>query len=89
MIKNPLPMQEMLVQSMGQEDLLEKEMATHSSIVAWRNPWPEEPDRLWFIGLQRPYGSKGWTQLKQLSTQHAWTDFFVLFLPFPNQPIYG
>ena len=36
-------MQETQVQSLGQEDLLEKEMATHSSILAWRIPWTEEP----------------------------------------------
>ena len=40
---NSLPeMQETRVQFLGQEDLLEKEMATHSSILAWRTPWPEE-----------------------------------------------
>ena len=36
-----------------QEDPLEKEMATHSSILAWEIPWAEEPGRLWSIGLQR------------------------------------
>ena len=44
-VKNPLPMQEieeMRVQSLGREDLLEEEMATHSSILAWRIPWTEE-----------------------------------------------
>ena len=40
-------------QSLGQEDLLEKEMATHSSILAWRIPWMEEPGRLQSMGLQR------------------------------------
>ena len=39
-------MQEMQVQSLGQEDPLEKGMATHSSILAWKIPWTEEPDRL-------------------------------------------
>ena len=39
-------MQEMWVRSLGQEDLLEKEMATHSSILAWKIPWTEEPGRL-------------------------------------------
>jgi len=39
-------MQETRVLSLGQEDPLEKEMATHSSILAWRIPWPEEPDGL-------------------------------------------
>ena len=40
------------VQSLGQEDPLEKEMATHSSILAWKIPWTEEPGRLQFMGLQ-------------------------------------
>ena len=39
-------MQEMQVQSLGREDPLEEEMATYSSILAWRIPWIEEPDRL-------------------------------------------
>ena len=41
------------VRSLGWEDPLEKEMATHSSILAWRVPWTEEPGRLQSIGLQR------------------------------------
>ena len=45
-------MQEMHVPSVGQEDPLEKEMATHSSILAWRIPWTEEPGGLQSIGLQ-------------------------------------
>ena len=45
-------MQEMWVQSLGQEDALEKEMATHSSILAWEIPWTEEPGRLQSVGLQ-------------------------------------
>ena len=42
-------MQEMQVRSLGQEDPLEKEMATHCSILAWRIPWTEEPGRPEFI----------------------------------------
>ena len=38
---------------LGQEDPLEKEMATHSSIIAWETPWTEEPGRLQTMGLQR------------------------------------
>ena len=45
-------MQEMQVQSLSQEDLLEEEMATHSSILAWRIPRTVEPDRLQSMGLQ-------------------------------------
>ena len=41
-----LPMQEKWVRSLGQEDLLEKEMATHSNILAWKTPWTEEPGGL-------------------------------------------
>ena len=51
-IKNPPAMQEtqeMLVQSLGQDDPLEKGMATHSSILAWRTPWTEEPSGPWSI----------------------------------------
>ena len=43
MVKNLPAMQETLVRSLGLEDCLEKEMATHSSILAWRIPWTEEP----------------------------------------------
>ena len=46
-------MQETQVQSLHQEDPLEKEMATHSSILAWKIPWMEEPGGLQFVGLQR------------------------------------
>ena len=46
MVKNSPVMQENRVQSLGQEDPLEKGMATHSSILAWRISWTEEPDRL-------------------------------------------
>ena len=45
-VKNPPAMQEIWVQSQGGEDLLEKEMATHSSIPAWEIPWTEEPGGL-------------------------------------------
>ena len=53
MVKNLLAMQETQVQSLNQEDPLEKGMATHSSIFAWRIPWREEPDGLQSMGLQR------------------------------------
>ena len=51
-VKNPHAMPETWVQSLGWEDL-EKGMATHSSILAWRIPWTEEPGGLQFIGLHR------------------------------------
>ena len=46
MVKNPLLMQKKLTLSLGPEDPLKKEMATHSSTLAWKIPWTEEPDRL-------------------------------------------
>ena len=53
--------QEMPVQSPGREDPLEKEMATHSSILAWRILWTEEPGGLQSLGLQR-FGHNGVTE---------------------------
>ena len=53
MIKNLPLMQETQVQFLGEEDPLEKEMATHSSILAWRIPWTEEPGGLQSMGSQR------------------------------------
>ena len=52
MVKNPPAMQETQVQLLGWEDPLEKEMATHSSILSWRIPWAEEPGRLLPMGSQ-------------------------------------
>ena len=59
MVKNLPAMQETQVQSLGREDPLEEEMATHSSILAWRIPWTEEPGGLQYIGI-----IKSRTQLK-------------------------
>ena len=53
MVKSLPAMQELWVQSLGQEDPLEKEMATHSSILAWRIPWMEEASGLQSMKLQR------------------------------------
>ena len=58
MVKNLPAMQETQVQSLDQEDPLEKGMATHSSILAWEIPWTEEPG-----GLQSMGSQKNWTQL--------------------------
>ena len=52
-VKRLPTMWETWVRSLGQEDLLEKEMATHSSILAWKIPWMEEPGRLQSMGWQR------------------------------------
>ena len=59
----------MQVQSLGQEDPLEKDVATHSSVLAWKIPWTEEPGRLVVHSV-----AQNWTQLKWLST-HA----FIIF----------
>ena len=53
MVKNPPAMQEIQVQSQGREDLLEKGMATNSSILAWTISWTEDPGGLWSMGSQR------------------------------------
>ena len=53
LVKNLPAMQETWVQSLGWEDPLERGMATHSSIFAWRIPWTEEPGGLQSTGLQR------------------------------------
>ena len=52
-VKRLPAMRETRVRFLGREDLLEKEMAIHSSILAWKIPWTEEPDRLQSMGLQR------------------------------------
>ena len=57
-VKNMPAIQETWVCCLGEEDLLAKGMATHSSILAWRIPWTEEPGGLWSTGSQ-----KNWTQL--------------------------
>ena len=53
MVKHLPTMRETQVQSLGQEDLLEKEMAINSSILAWKMLWMEKPGRLQSMGLQR------------------------------------
>ena len=60
MVKNLPAMKETQVQSLGQEDPLEKDMATHSCSITWRIPWPEEPSGLQSIGLQ--------------GVRHSWRD---------------
>ena len=53
MVKRLPTTQDTRIQSLGWEDLLEKEMATHFSILAWKIPWMEEPGRLQSMGSQR------------------------------------
>ena len=61
--------QDMWIQSLGQEDLLEEEMATHSSISAWRIPQSEEPGRLQPMGLQRV--GHNWAHTANTTTQNS------------------
>ena len=61
LVKNPCATQEAWVRSLGWEDFLEEDMATHSSILAWRIPWPEEP------GSYSPWGRKESDSIEQLS----------------------
>ena len=64
MVKNLPAVQETQVRSLSQEDPLEEEMATHSSILAWRVPWTEEPCGLQSMGLKR--GGHNWTRMHTL-----------------------
>ena len=69
-VERLLTMQETRVQSLGREDLLEKGTATHSSILAWRIPWTEEPGGLQSTGLQR----FGYNSATSLSIAHSTFD---------------
>ena len=68
MVKHLPTMQETWVQSLGEEDFLEKEMAIHSSILAWKIPWTEEPG-----GLQ----SMGWQESDTTETSLSLLSFFI------------
>ena len=61
LVKNLLAMQETQVRSLDQKDPLEKEMAMHSSILAWRIPWTQEPDGLQSVGSQKSDTTEGLT----------------------------
>ena len=72
--------QETRVQRLGQEDLLEKEMATHSSALAWKIPWTEKPGRLQFMGSQR-VGHDGATSLSLYTfTFWKWKSLSLVWL---------
>ena len=73
LVKNLPAMQESWVQFLGQEDPLEKEMATHSSILAWRIPWTEESGRLQSVGSQE--SDMTWQQEKELILQSCFSFF--------------
>ena len=66
--------QETWVQPLGQEEPLEEDMATHSSILAWRIPWTEEPDGLPSMRLQR-----GGAHLKRLSSSSTLWGYTLVF----------
>ena len=73
MVKHLPAMQETWVQSLGREDPLEKEMATHSSILAWRILWTEEPGGLQSMGLQRVrHGCATNTHMQPSDDEHWW-----------------
>ena len=72
MVKRLPTMRETWVKSLGQEDLLEQEMATHSNILAWKIPWTEEPGRL------QSMGSQSRTRLNDFTSLHYIT------LPCPH-----
>ena len=84
-VKHLPAMWEAWVRSLGQEDPLEKEMATHSSILAWRMPWTEEPGGLQSTGLQRVrhdwatslsfFSSRGrcWSATNVMVAQNGWS----------------
>ena len=92
----PLPaMQETRVQSLGWEDPLEKEMATHSSTLAWKIPWTEEPGRLQSMGSQRV--GHDWacvciyiyiyTHTHTLMSQFFYRDFYWFIFPFTDSEV--
>ena len=70
-IKRLPTMRETRVQSLGWEDLLEKEMATHCSILAWKIPWTEKPGGLWSMESKR-VGHKGATNSFLASLMASW-----------------
>ena len=70
-VKNLPAMWETQVQPLGQEDPLEEEMVTHSSILAWRIPWTEEPDGLQSMGSQR---------VRHDRVTNTFVHFIVIFL---------
>ena len=74
-VKNLLVMWEMLVQSLRREDPLEEGMVTHSSILAWRIPWAEEPGGLQSIGSQ-----KSWTHINNLACMHKIENVSIILL---------
>ena len=77
MVKNLSAIQETQVHSLGQEDPLEKEMAIHSSILAWRIPWTKELGGLQSMGLQRGGQSQSLGQEESLEKKRQPTAIFL------------
>ena len=69
-------MQETQVQSLGGEHPLEKEMATHSSILAWTIRWAEEPIGLWYMGVAKEPDTTYWLNNKEISLIKPVTIYF-------------
>ena len=82
MAKRLPAMQETRVRFLGREGPLEKEMAIHSSTLAWKIPWTEEPDRLQSVGLQRV--GHDWT-----TSFFTWTKYMGITWKFPLNPWWG
>ena len=80
MVKDLPAMQETRVWSLGQEDPMEKEMATNSNIFAWRIPWTEEPGRLWSMGSHRV--GRDWATITFTRRKKDHLIFFVHNVPF-------
>ena len=71
LVKNPPALQETQVQSLNREDTLEKEIATHSSILAWKIPWTEEAGRLQSMGHKEAGTTEQLTQGLHLLNVHC------------------
>ena len=74
-----LPVQVMWIQSLGWEDPLEKEMATHSSILAWKIPWTEEPGGLQFSRFTR-VSCDLMTEQQQMISTHVYLNFMIIMV---------
>ena len=81
MVKNLPAMQETWVRSLGWEDPLEKEKATHSSVLAWRIPWTEKPGGLQSIGLETVGHDKS-------NLAHMYTTWNLTYLCKEIQPVH-
>ena len=87
MVKNLPVMQETQVQSLGWEDPLEKDIATHSSILAWRIPCTEEPGRLQYMGSQSKMQLSDFHSLTRYSSCILVLLFEIFSFPFKIQPL--